>query len=81
MALTSQSYGKGWRNEHNVFDNLWGDTVFRWYGVCVIRSTLAETEGCDMSAYYNEIDPFAAQWLRELIKAGHIAEGSLMKGA
>ena len=28
-----------------------------------------------MTAYYNEIDPFAAQWLRELIKAGHIAFG------
>ena len=28
-----------------------------------------------MTAYYNEIDPFAAQWLRELIKAGHIADG------
>lgn len=28
-----------------------------------------------MSAYYNEIDPFAAQWLRELIKAGVIAPG------
>jgi DNA (cytosine-5)-methyltransferase 1 len=28
-----------------------------------------------MSAYYNEIDPFAAAWLRELIKAGHIAPG------
>ncbi len=26
-------------------------------------------------AYYNEIDPFAAQWLRELIAAGHIAQG------
>lgn len=26
-------------------------------------------------AYYNEIDPFAAAWLRELIKAGHIAPG------
>ena len=23
-----------------------------------------------MTAYYNEIDPFAAQWLREIIKAG-----------
>ena len=30
-----------------------------------------------MSAYYNEIDPFAAQWLRELIKAGHIAPGEV----
>gem|GEM_PF-822848 len=28
-----------------------------------------------MSAYYNEIDPFAAQWLRNLIAAGHIADG------
>ena len=28
-----------------------------------------------MVAYYNEIDPFAAQWLRELIQAGHIALG------
>ena len=26
-------------------------------------------------AYYNEIDPFAAQWLRNLIAAGHIAPG------
>src|SRR5207248_4568857 len=25
--------------------------------------------------YYNEIDPFAAAWLRELIKAGHISDG------
>ncbi|WP_049849338.1 DNA cytosine methyltransferase [Trabulsiella odontotermitis] len=28
-----------------------------------------------MTAYYNEIDPFAAQWLRNLIDAGHIATG------
>ncbi|EEN4457442.1 DNA cytosine methyltransferase [Salmonella enterica] len=27
------------------------------------------------TAYYNEIDPFAAQWLRNLIDAGHIAPG------
>lgn len=27
------------------------------------------------TAYYNEIDPFAAQWLRNLIAAGHIAPG------
>lgn len=26
-------------------------------------------------AYYNEIDPYAAQWLRNLIVAGHIAPG------
>ena len=30
-----------------------------------------------MSAYYNEFDPFAAQWLRELIKKGLIADGEV----
>ncbi|EIV5847959.1 DNA cytosine methyltransferase [Klebsiella pneumoniae] len=29
------------------------------------------------SAYYNEIDPFAAQWLRNLIAAEHIAPGEV----
>ncbi|HBR7538709.1 DNA cytosine methyltransferase [Klebsiella sp. R9] len=29
------------------------------------------------AAYYNEIDPFAAQWLRNLIVAGHIAPGEV----
>lgn len=28
-------------------------------------------------AYYNEIDPYAAQWLRNLITAGHIAPGDV----
>jgi DNA (cytosine-5)-methyltransferase 1 len=28
-------------------------------------------------AYYNEIDPFAAAWLRSLIAAGHIAPGDV----
>ena len=28
-------------------------------------------------ALYNEIDPFAAQWLRNLIAAGHIAPGEV----
>ena len=28
-----------------------------------------------MKAYYNEFDPNAAQWLRNLIDAGHIAAG------
>ena len=28
-------------------------------------------------AYYNEFDPYAAAWLRELIKAGHIADGEV----
>ena len=30
-----------------------------------------------MTAYYNEIDPYAAQWLRNLIEAGHIAAGDV----
>ena len=30
-----------------------------------------------MAAYYNEHDRFAADWLRELIKAGHIADGDV----
>ncbi|WGL99115.1 DNA cytosine methyltransferase [Arsenophonus sp. aPb] len=30
-----------------------------------------------MAAYYNEIDPYAAQWLRNLISAGHIADGDV----
>jgi len=30
-----------------------------------------------MAAYYNEIDPFAAQWLRNLIKAGLIPDGEV----
>jgi DNA (cytosine-5)-methyltransferase 1 len=30
-----------------------------------------------MAAYYNECDPYAAQWLRNLIAAGHIAPGDV----
>jgi hypothetical protein len=30
-----------------------------------------------VTAYYNEIDPYAAQWLRNLIKAGHIVAGDV----
>ena len=30
-----------------------------------------------MTAYYNEIDPYAAQWLRNLIAGGHIAPGEV----
>jgi len=33
--------------------------------------------GCHVAAYYNEIDPYAAQWLRNLIAAGHIAPGDV----
>lgn len=28
-------------------------------------------------AYYNEFDPFAAAWLRNIIAAGHIAAGDV----
>jgi DNA (cytosine-5)-methyltransferase 1 len=31
-----------------------------------------------MAAYYNETDPYAAQWLRNLITAGHIAAGDVV---
>ncbi len=30
-----------------------------------------------MTAYYNEIDPYAAEWLRNLIAAGEIAPGDV----
>jgi DNA (cytosine-5)-methyltransferase 1 len=30
-----------------------------------------------MTAYYNEIEPYAAQWLRNLIAGGHIAAGDV----
>ena len=30
-----------------------------------------------MGVYYNEYDPFAANWLRQLIKAGHIPPGDV----
>ncbi|MFY7925543.1 MAG: DNA cytosine methyltransferase [Aquidulcibacter sp.] len=30
-----------------------------------------------MTVYYNEIDPFAAEWLRQLIAGGHIAPGDV----
>lgn len=30
-----------------------------------------------MAAYYSEFDPYAAQWLRNLITAGHIAPGDV----
>jgi DNA (cytosine-5)-methyltransferase 1 len=30
-----------------------------------------------MTAYYNEIDPYSAQWLRNLIAAGHVAPGDV----
>src|SRR5215475_8879782 len=33
--------------------------------------------GGEMTAYYNENDPFAAQWLRNLVAAGHIAKGEV----
>lgn len=33
-----------------------------------------------MAAYYNEIDPYAAQWLRNLIDAGRRAERGRSQG-
>jgi DNA (cytosine-5)-methyltransferase 1 len=36
-----------------------------------------EVRGNPLAAYYNEIDPYAAQWLRNLIKSGLIAPGEV----
>lgn len=33
------------------------------------------SEGSVNDAYYNEIDPYAAAWLRNLVDAGHVAPG------
>lgn len=33
--------------------------------------------GLSVAAYYNEFDPYAAQWLRNLIAAGYIAPGDV----
>jgi len=32
-----------------------------------------------MAALYNELDAYAAQWLRSLIQAGHIADGEVLE--
>ena len=44
-----------------------------------VPQVLRDVPGCDggmmKPAYYNEVDPFAAAWLEELIRAGHIAPG------
>jgi DNA (cytosine-5)-methyltransferase 1 len=37
----------------------------------------SQMERADVSAYYNEIDPYAAQWLRNLIDRGIIAPGEV----
>jgi DNA (cytosine-5)-methyltransferase 1 len=49
--------------------------AFFWRSV--LDKVTQENYTVDMAAYYNEIDPFAAAWLRELIKAGHIAPGDV----
>jgi hypothetical protein len=32
-----------------------------------------------MAVYYNEIDKFAAEWLRELIKVGELPDGEVAR--
>ncbi|MGW5957069.1 DNA cytosine methyltransferase [Methylorubrum thiocyanatum] len=39
--------------------------------------TPSETRAREARAYYNEIDPYAAEWLRNLIAAGHITPGDV----
>lgn len=47
--------------------------------VVVIKWIIAFIQGLKLleAAYYNEIDPFAAQWLRNLIAKGLIADGDV----
>ena len=46
-------------------------------GVLVLTGALAAESESAVNAYYNEIDPKSAAWLRELIKQGHIAKGEV----
>jgi DNA (cytosine-5)-methyltransferase 1 len=39
--------------------------------------TFSQTIGQMVRAYYNEIEPYVAEWLRNLIKAGEIAPGDV----
>jgi DNA (cytosine-5)-methyltransferase 1 len=44
------------------------------------RGRMTRTFRCErivMPAYYNEIEPYAAEWLRLLVAAGHIAPGDV----
>lgn len=43
----------------------------------IYRLNVAANSNASRRAYYNEIDPKAAAWLRELIKGGHIAVGDV----
>lgn len=42
-----------------------------------VRAETAAGGGRPIRAYYNEHDPYAAQWLRNLIAAGHITPGDV----
>lgn len=46
-------------------------------GVALAAAACVHGNGVEVTAYYNEIEPFAAQWLRNLISAGHIAPGDV----
>jgi DNA (cytosine-5)-methyltransferase 1 len=65
------------------WDSLPGDQnyspeqVERWLHDPIIKELVDEQRGIIVTAYYNEIDPYAAQWLRNLIDAGHIAPGDV----
>lgn len=43
----------------------------------LLDPTVSHRARTTVAAYYNEIDPYAAQWLRNLIAAGHIAPGDV----
>jgi len=40
-----------------------------------VSGSVVQRAGCEVTDYYNEIDPAAAQWLRNLIDAGHLTPG------
>jgi len=46
-------------------------------GVVRLLGPLLDETGTALTAYYNENDPTAAQWLRNLIAAGLIAPGDV----
>lgn len=54
---------------------MWAGHPCRTKGGAVLRH--ANDNRLTKWAYYNEFDPYAAQWLRNLIAAGHIALGEV----
>lgn len=43
------------------------------------RERPEEGAGVKLTVLYDELDPFAVAWLRELVKGGHIAAGEVIE--